>query len=102
MLNRVSANEIIKDGQGEKARTHGSICSEDNSFRMICLPVGEATITIGTTNLPQKITAWWFNPKDGHAQKINDVKKENTMNLRRRRWDRRMIGCLLLMMQQKF
>ena len=78
MLNRVSANEIIKDGQGEKGEHMEAFRSEDNSFEMIYLPVGK-TITIGTTNLPQKITAWWFNPKDGHAQKINDVKKENTM-----------------------
>jgi hypothetical protein len=78
MLNRVADNTIILKGQGEKGEYIQAFRSADNSYAMIYLPVGKA-ITINVCNMPDKINAWWFNPKNGTTQPLDTITKKDIM-----------------------
>ncbi|GEO07517.1 glycoside hydrolase family 140 protein [Segetibacter aerophilus] len=67
MLARIPDNSIVVKGQGDKGEHIEAFRAEDNSHAMIYLPIGK-TITIKTTALPKRMTAWWFNPKDATSQ----------------------------------
>ena len=78
MLQRVPDNSLILKGQGEKGEHIEAFHAADKSYAMIYLPVGK-TITVNTTSMPDKIIAWWFNPKNAEAQQINFTEKTGSM-----------------------
>ncbi len=69
MLNRVPDNSVIVKGQGDKGEHIEAFHDGGNTYAMIYLPVGK-TVTINISIFSKKITAWWFNPKDGIVKKI--------------------------------
>ena len=78
MLDRIPDNTILLKGQGDKAEHIESFRSADNSYAMIYLPVGKS-ITINIPYFPEKIVAWWFNPKDASVQKIGVMENKSTL-----------------------
>ena len=78
-LNRQPDQSIILKGQGEKGEYMTAFRDGDNRYAMIYLPVGK-TIEVNTSWITgNKITAWWFNPKDGKARKIGVLNKKNSL-----------------------
>lgn len=79
MLTRIADNSTITQGQGEKGEHMETFHAADNSYTMIYLPVGK-TISIKTSNMPNKIRTWWFNPKDGSSQQGITADKKDIMD----------------------
>lgn len=76
MIGRTPDNNLILTGQGEKGEHMEAFRSNDNGYAMIYLPVGKPII-INTTNMAKKLIAWWYNPKDGSAQRIGGFNKNS-------------------------
>ena len=79
LLNRIADSTLIINGQGEKSGYIQAFRALDNAFAMIYLPIGK-TISVRTSLFKDKISAWWFNPKDGKCQKISVTEKKETMD----------------------
>lgn len=80
MLNRVRDNSMIINGQGDKGEHIEAFHDNGNTYSMFYLPVGK-TITVNLSIFAKKITAWWFNPRDGSEQKIATAAVSNSMEL---------------------
>src|SRR5205823_236588 len=78
MLGRVPDSSLIVGGLGDKGEHIEAFRGGDNSYAMVYLPIGKI-ITINTSVLPKRLAAWWFNPKDGTAQKATVTSDQNTI-----------------------
>lgn len=78
MLERVPDTSLVAGDVGSKGAHMEAFRASDNSYAMIYLPIGK-TVTINTAALPKRLTAWWFNPKDGKAQKAVFTEGNNAL-----------------------
>ncbi len=78
MLGRVPDSTLVVGGLGIKGEHIEAFRGGDNSYAMVYLPIGK-TITINTAALPKRLAAWWFNPKDGTAQKATATNDKGTL-----------------------
>jgi len=79
-LNRIPDQSLIASGQGEKGEYIAAFRDGDNRYAMIYMPYGKK-IEIKTGWLKnQNVLAWWFNPKNGKAQKIGMLKRKDQMS----------------------
>ncbi len=78
MLTRIPDSTLIIGGTGKKGEHIEAFRAGDNSYAMIYLPIGKK-ITINTSGLPQKLVAWWFNPKDGTAKRFAEAENKKRM-----------------------
>jgi hypothetical protein len=84
-LHRVPAPELVPDslvstsvpGAGRYRFT--GLRGADQSWAMIYVPVGRS-FSVDTSKLTgEVIRAWWFNPRDGTAALIGDLKRQERM-----------------------
>lgn len=78
-LNRIPDQNIIKDGQGEKAKFMTAFRDEEGRYLMVYLPVGKM-ITVDATSIQSgKVKCWWYNPKNAETKYIGKLKKNDSM-----------------------
>jgi hypothetical protein len=66
-LNRIPDQSIIVDGQGEKGEYMCAFRDSSCLYGMIYLPVGKK-ITVNTSFIrSDKLSVWWFNPRNGQT-----------------------------------
>lgn len=80
MNGRIPDPALVVMGQGETNALHiEAYRGAENSYAMIYIPAGK-TITINASFIKaEKITAWWFNPKDASATKIGHLPRSAEM-----------------------
>jgi len=78
MLGRIPDSSLIIGDIGKKGEHIEAFRGGDNSYAMVYLPVGK-TIIINTAALPKRLSAWWYNPKDGTAQKATVTSGKNSI-----------------------
>lgn len=77
--NRIPTSDMIENPSSDPDKFIVSFYDQDNNYAMIYIPFGQF-VTINTHNVNGKnITAWWYNPKTGKAQKIGTFKKKEKM-----------------------
>lgn len=78
--NRITANELIIEGQGTAGEFITAFRDSLNRFIMVYIPVGK-TIKLNTSSIPGKrIKVWWFNPKNMDVIDLGTVKNTQQMS----------------------
>jgi hypothetical protein len=75
MAGRLPDSTLIASGQGQGGEHMEAYRGADSSFAMIYLPVGKTFSVRASSISGLSFIAWWFNPRDGSAQKIGQLKK---------------------------
>jgi hypothetical protein len=63
---------------GAGTRRFAATRDEKGKYAMVYLPVGRAVTVKMTTIAGAKVTAWWFNPRDGKATEIGQFPNTGT------------------------
>jgi hypothetical protein len=80
MQNRIPDLSIIAEGQSTTNGGHiEAFRGADNSYAMIYLPEGKSISINMQFMKANNIIAWWYNPKDGTAQKIGLLKRTDQL-----------------------
>jgi len=80
MKGRIPDNNIVVKGQGNSFASHvEAYRGSQNNYAMIYIPVGE-TIVVNTRFIKgEKLSAWWFNPKDGSVTAVGILPRNSEM-----------------------
>lgn len=78
ILNRIPDTSMIIAGQGQKSEHMEAFRDADGNYAMVYLPVGK-TVVIDVSKIKGKLTAWWFNPRNGSATEIKIVGKKQAL-----------------------
>ncbi|WP_404424996.1 glycoside hydrolase family 140 protein [Nibricoccus sp. IMCC34717] len=85
-LHRVPAPELVPDSEvvssvpGAGRYRFAGLRGADQSWAMVYVPVGRS-FTVDTSKLTgATLRAWWFNPRDGTAALIGDLKRQDRMH----------------------
>ncbi len=76
----VPDQSLFADGAGEGGKHAQALRANDGSFAMLYLPVGREVVVSGAFTEAPKLSAWWFNPRDGTPGKPQDIAHEAMMH----------------------
>jgi len=79
MQDRIPDPSIIVTGQVEKGGHIEAFHAADGSYGMIYLPIGKSIVVNAGFIKNSKAIVWWFNPKNGEAQKAGTFKIKTAM-----------------------
>jgi hypothetical protein len=75
-MGRIPDPSMIVAGQGDKGGYMTAFHGADGTYGMVYLPVGRA-LSVSTASLNgDRITAWWYDPRNDRALRIGTQKKD--------------------------
>ncbi len=78
-FNRVPDQSLIADGQGEG--THHVQATRGDDYAFIYIPTGRnIKINLGKIS-GDTVTAWWYDPRTGEAEKIGEKENQGTLEV---------------------
>lgn len=81
------SNAAIKSELGSGPDVIRSTSATDGSYIIVYIPSSQR-VTIDLTKISGgKVTAWWYNPRNGEARKIGDFPAEGTKEFMAPNWD---------------
>jgi len=78
-LTRVPDQRIIQQGQGDAGEHITAYRDEAGTYAMLYLPVGKEVVVETSWCGADKLTCWWYNPRDGQVQALGTQQRQEQM-----------------------